>query len=1170
MNTMIKCLPKEVQGKLRSGVAVPSLQQCVEELILNSIDAEATCVGVRMDMDAFKVQVIDNGVGMNAEDMACVGNRYYTSKCNSVEDLDNLSWYGFRGEALASVVSLATLVEISSRTRSSVKTHVKIYKGGKGMDVFEAETARPSAGTTVVICNFFHNMPVRRKRMDAVLEGERIRHRLEAISLMHPSVSFTLKNDCTGAMMVQLPKARDIYHRFVQIHSLGRAQKLGEISYTHGQFEVMGYIGREGHYNSSLQFLYVNNRLLLKTRIHKLLNFLLRRLSSSNQKSDSPELQSTIRSPKHKRSQELHGVYVINIKCSYSEYDICLEPAKTLIEFKDWDEILLSVEEAVKAFLSRENLVAALSQDDLDDVSPKLFGSHNADQEGHNSGSGGQAASTAFTLDCSIGMKLASHPVHRKCKDDCVHENVHSEEEIEQLGQEKIKSEGSKNKDCRDEPLCDPARLEPASDSEITEEAFSEAGEGSQILCMSSSVGELESEKVEFSKEVELKLNHTPPASNVTSPGRITQPILPELNSIEQILLDSQGTGGHGQILLSNRKISLSDPYIHESLQTQGLSQINKSVNQSHILAQTCEETPFASKRKISLDVGCNRSCQTLCTDFAPIIPPKIPRIVTCQKLSSCKELGSLEKFRRVYGNSDELKLPSEEKHEENNTIRLPQIEKFVLNSQNLLVCQKDQQDGDVTERDETQAGLRSPRILPVFTSIKPVSARNRGKKSLATKLCHLKKHRTDVSEVLPCLSRTTSQNSTCLSGGNNGIQESNYENHCDTALNPEPVPGCSTNPQLAERQDGSESGDWLHHYDASVGRTVYVNKVTGLSRYEDPPTEETQVRCTSDVTNMAVSVISEMDDRGESSNSLTSLYSKWNNPVFVRPPMVGVDISSGQADGLAVKIHNILFPYRFSKAMIRSMKVIHQVDKKFLACLINTRDEDPAALTETEGNLLVLVDQHAAHERVRLENLVADSYEDDPEAAGERRLCSSTILPPLEISVTEEELRLLGSCQAHLRSLGLEVKFSQAADPQVFVGKVPLCFVEKESNELRRGRPSVIKPIVEEYLREQIELLRSTGRVRGTLPLTVLKVLASLACHGAIKFNDSLSRDECYSLVASLSSCHLPFQCAHGRPSIAPLVDILHLDKDQKELQKPNLQKLRRMYKAWELYGNR
>ncbi|KAE8289846.1 DNA mismatch repair protein Mlh3 MutL protein-like protein 3 [Larimichthys crocea] len=582
---MIKCLPKEVQGKLRSGVAVPSLQQCVEELILNGIDAEATCVGVRMDMEAFKVQVIDNGAGMNAEDMECVGNRYYTSKCSSVEDLDNLRWYGFRGEALASLVSLATLVEISSRTRSSVKTHVKIFKGGKGMDVLEAETARPSAGTTVVICSFFHNMPVRRKRMDAVLEGERIRHRLEAVSLMHPSVSFTLKNDCTGAMMVQLPKARNTYHRFVQIHSLDRAQKLREISHVHGQFEVLGYIGREGHYNNSLQFLYVNDRLLLKTRIHKLLNFLLRRLSS-NQKNDSQE--SAIRSPKHKRSQELHGVYIINIKCSYSEYDICLEPAKTLIEFKDWDGILLCIEEAVKAFLRRENLVSVFSQEDLDNVSPKLFGTHNAVEEMDNTGSGGQATSSASAVDCDIGTKLASEPVYRKRKDD---------------------------------------------------------------------------------------------------------------------------------------------------------------------------------------------------------------------------------------------------------------------------------------------------------------------------------------------------RDNTCVSISNDAIQDSNNENHCDAAEDLEPVPGSSTDPQLAEREEATTSGDWLHHYDTSVGKTVYVNRVTGLSRFKVPSTED--VRCTSDVTNMAVSVISEMgmeyrcypfqvdlvlpflpksrtdrvissgldnrDGNSESSNSLTSLYSKWNNPVFIRPPMVGVDISSGQ-----------------------------------------------------------------------------------------------------------------------------------------------------------------------------------------------------------------------------------------------------------------------------------
>uniref|UniRef100_A0A8D0C287 Uncharacterized protein n=1 Tax=Salvator merianae TaxID=96440 RepID=A0A8D0C287_SALMN len=103
---MIKCLPEEVQTSLRSGVAIGSLTQCVEELVLNSIDAKATCVAIRVDLETVKVQAVDNGSGMGKEDLDKVGNRYFTSKCYSVEDLENLKFYGFRGEALASIATM--------------------------------------------------------------------------------------------------------------------------------------------------------------------------------------------------------------------------------------------------------------------------------------------------------------------------------------------------------------------------------------------------------------------------------------------------------------------------------------------------------------------------------------------------------------------------------------------------------------------------------------------------------------------------------------------------------------------------------------------------------------------------------------------------------------------------------------------------------------------------------------------------------------------------------------------------------------------------------------------------------------------------------------------------------------------------------------------------------
>uniref|UniRef100_A0A2D4I4A5 MutL C-terminal dimerisation domain-containing protein n=2 Tax=Micrurus lemniscatus lemniscatus TaxID=129467 RepID=A0A2D4I4A5_MICLE len=125
---------------------------------------------------------------------------------------------------------------------------------------------------------------------------------------------------------------------------------------------------------------------------------------------------------------------------------------------------------------------------------------------------------------------------------------------------------------------------------------------------------------------------------------------------------------------------------------------------------------------------------------------------------------------------------------------------------------------------------------------------------------------------------------------------------------------------------------------------------------------------------------------------------------------------------------------------------------------------------------------------------------------------------------------------------------------------------MEKEANELRRGRHTVTKRIVQELIQEQIELLQTTGGSQATLPLTIMKVLASQACHGAIKFNDSLTFDESCHLMASLSCCQLPFQCAHGRPSMLPLADVDHLQQESQ--LKPNLAKLRKMVKAWKLFG--
>lgn len=358
---MIRVLPEDVRCHLRSGVAVTSVAQCVEELLLNSADAQATCIAVRVDLETFKVQVVDNGCGLCPEDMERVGIRYFTSKCHSVKDLENLRFYGFRGEAIASMVAASGVVEICSRHKDSSQTFSRLFQNGKPLDVAEAETPRPTAGTTVTLYSLFSNLPVRRKHLDPVLELERIRQRVEAVSLVKPSVSFSLRNDVARCVLLQLPKTKDPCSRFCQIFGLSRSQSLREVQHTHCNFTMGGLISCEGHYNKAMQFLYVNHRLVLRTKLHKLIDFIIRRESAICRG----------RGGRPRSTADLHGIFVVNIRCHASEYDICFQPDKTLIEFQDWDKVMLCTEQGLRSFLKRENLFLEPSKDDIDEFSQK-------------------------------------------------------------------------------------------------------------------------------------------------------------------------------------------------------------------------------------------------------------------------------------------------------------------------------------------------------------------------------------------------------------------------------------------------------------------------------------------------------------------------------------------------------------------------------------------------------------------------------------------------------------------------------------------------------------------------------------------------------------------------------------------------------------------------------
>ena len=317
-----------------------------------------------MPIPSFSSQVVDNGTGISHDDLNLLGQRYTTSKCHTLKDLDDLRFHGYRGEAVASIINCCGIVEFASRHCLSPHAYCKIFHNGRSLGVCSSKTGYSNIGTTVTIQDMFYNLPVRRKGVNEDVEYEKVRRVLVAIALIHPNVSLSLRNNQNSEYLLQIRKCGSVLRSFNQLFGTQISLGLQEVSATHMGFKVSGYISTKAHYSKFYQFIYVNKRLMKQTRLHShvgnlLSNSLIIRKPSKQISPRSPG----IRQPEdiYRRISDLHGVFVLDIECSLCEYDICLEPAKTLIEFKRWDDALYAIELAVKDFLVRNNLNIGVS-----------------------------------------------------------------------------------------------------------------------------------------------------------------------------------------------------------------------------------------------------------------------------------------------------------------------------------------------------------------------------------------------------------------------------------------------------------------------------------------------------------------------------------------------------------------------------------------------------------------------------------------------------------------------------------------------------------------------------------------------------------------------------------------------------------------------------------------
>ena len=159
----IQPLPPPVASRLRAQCAVPDLAAVVAELAANAVDAGAGRIEIAVDPEALAVTVHDDGCGIPGACFARLATHAATSKAGG-SGRPGRDALGYRGEALACIADLAVL-DVTSRAVRGFETHTKLVKAGRVLSQGLALQHRARRGTTVVVRDFLHNQPVRRRQM---------------------------------------------------------------------------------------------------------------------------------------------------------------------------------------------------------------------------------------------------------------------------------------------------------------------------------------------------------------------------------------------------------------------------------------------------------------------------------------------------------------------------------------------------------------------------------------------------------------------------------------------------------------------------------------------------------------------------------------------------------------------------------------------------------------------------------------------------------------------------------------------------------------------------------------------------------------------------------------------------------------------------------------------
>ena len=255
---VIHVLDKHTAELIAAGEVVERPASVVKELLENSIDAGATQVTVSIESGGVKlIEISDNGTGIEAEYISTAFIRHATSKIQTPDDLVSIHTLGFRGEALASIASVARVELI---TRTEVDEFATVYRIEGGEEVSREPGAR-AVGTTIRVRDLFYNTPARMKflKKDSS-EGTFVADTVTHVALSHPEVSIKFIRE--GKLQYVTPGDGQL--RGAAYAVLGRefSRDLLELDNTEGVYRIRGLVTppKSCRASRSMQHFYINGR----------------------------------------------------------------------------------------------------------------------------------------------------------------------------------------------------------------------------------------------------------------------------------------------------------------------------------------------------------------------------------------------------------------------------------------------------------------------------------------------------------------------------------------------------------------------------------------------------------------------------------------------------------------------------------------------------------------------------------------------------------------------------------------------------------------------------------------------------------------------------------------------------------------------------------------------